>query len=88
MPEQNIDDKIQGVYKIVDQLARDGRLGRLDYKLGMVDVGFEPADILLAWLVATLPVASQLPTRSNFRELVADALRSRGEWEPRILDGL
>ncbi len=83
-----MDDIIQSIYTSVDRLLRHGKFDECDRRLAIVFVRNYPTDLLLAWLVATLPAASKIPSRPVFREKVEAEIRRRGEWEDGILEGL
>ncbi len=76
------------IYDTVDGLMRTGRLVELDSEVNGVDVRGSSTDVLLAYLTATLPVRSSLPSRGQFFARVQEELRRRGEDDPEILRGL
>jgi len=68
----NIDEQIQEVYKHVDSMLRREQFLLCNAELKQVDIQTEELDILLAWLVATLPARSRLADREEFKRKVAD----------------
>lgn len=86
-----VDDAIQIVYKDVDELLRTGKFAECDECLKSVmewDSIPYSTEILLALLVATLPVQYTLLSRDDFRTRVEKTLRERGDYEKDILLGL
>ncbi len=81
-------EMLDRIYDTVDGLMRTGRLVELDSEVNGVDVRGSSTDVLLAYLTATLPVRSSLPSRGQFFARVQEELRRRGEDDPEILRGL
>jgi len=85
------DDAINVIYKDVDELLRGKRFVECDDLLesiiGMDSIPYS-ADLLLALLVATLPVRYTLPNRDAFLKRVEKVLYERGEYEEGIVLGL
>ncbi len=76
------------IYQRVDEMMRFGMIDLLEEELASIRAESVGSDVLLGLLTATLPVKSQLPSRRALFKATKRLLKSRGHYEPGILDGL
>ncbi len=76
------------IYRRIDEMMRLGMIALIDEELCSVGEAEIGSDVLLGLLTATLPVKSQLPSRPTLFKKTKRVLKSRGHYEPGILDGL
>jgi hypothetical protein len=80
--------RIDEIFDHVDKLQWAGHLGTLNEELGNLRPEELDTDTLLAWLTTTLPSRSRLPYRKRLFDATEALIKSRGEWEHGIMDGL
>jgi hypothetical protein len=83
----DLDAQIEQLYDRVDDLLCQGRFDLVDQELLQVDVASAPVELLVAWLIITLPAGSKLVQRGPFVELVRNRLADDPERDA-ILHGL
>jgi len=84
----NLRDSLAIVYYRIDEMMKFGMIELLEEELSSVPTEEIGTDLLLGLLTATLPVKSQLPSRPALFKATKRLLKSRGHYEPGILDGL
>jgi hypothetical protein len=80
--------QLDELYGFMDWAMKMGFIELIDFMLANVVCQRESADMLLGYLVSTLPVRSKLPSRERFCQEAERVFRSRGIWEPGMLNGL
>ncbi|WP_146439815.1 hypothetical protein [Crateriforma conspicua] len=76
------------VYRNARHRLRAGKLAELDADIKTFDVGSAGVDTMLAVLTATAPAKSKLPSRKRLFRRIKAELKSRGELDKGLLDGL
>jgi hypothetical protein len=84
------DSALDLLYDSVDDLMRRGCFDELNSIISDQNQNVEEhsVDILLGLLTSTLPARNRLPARVQFLSSVEEALKSRGEYEEGLLNGL
>ena len=84
----HVDSAIDLVLDSLDELFRRGQFALCDSILFETDVDSCSTDILVTLLTATARARSDLAVRSEFVQRTKQALESRGDLRPGVLDGL
>jgi len=87
--KDDVDPKqLSKIYSHVRKLISNDMLLVLDDEMAETSIRDTETDILLAWLTASMPVKTQLPSRSRFFQDTKCILKKRGQLKGGILDGL
>lgn len=84
----NVRASLATIYRRVDELMREGMLKDLDDEITSVRAEDIGTDVLLGLLTATLPAKRKLPSRPQLFRNTLRLLKTRGDFEPGVLDGL
>jgi hypothetical protein len=80
-------EEIDRIHETIDRLLTASKFEHVEIMLKAVDVPNEDADILLSYLVATLPSVSKIPYRTEFYKQVEQTMQAR-QYDENILQGL
>lgn len=83
-------ERMDLIYESVEHLMRDGLMRKIDALLQgvLARIGRRDTDDILAYLTATLPVKSRLPSRVKLLDAAARVFMDRGEDADALLKGL
>jgi hypothetical protein len=82
------EQEVNGIWDRIDDLLSAGSFTECDALLRETDTYLCSMDTILSLLTATLPAKGKLPSRDMFRRRSERTLRSRGEWDDGLFDGL
>ena len=83
-----LDEQLDEIYTSVNGMMRRGTLHKLNNILAKLDIDNTSVDLLLGYLVSTLPVKSKLKARSKLLADTEKKAKQMGVWEPSLLGGL
>lgn len=84
----NLRGSLATIYRRVEELMREAMLDALDEEITSVPAEEIGTDVLIGLLTATLPVKRKLPSRPQLFRSTLQLLKTRGHFEPGVLDGL
>jgi hypothetical protein len=80
--------RIIEIFDKIEKLAQNGEFERVDILLEEVNISETTTSELIAYLTVTLVMSRELKFRDHFFESVDKELRSRPEWNEKLLYGL
>ena len=86
--QRNIRASLAIIYRRVEEMMRESMMEALDEEIASVPAEEMGTDVLLGLLTATLPVKRKLRSRPQLFRSTLKLLKTRGHFEPGVLDGL
>ena len=84
-----IDGQLDAVYNVIEDMLCEGAFEKVDGRLKDVNLRLTPEEVLIGYLIITLPDKSKLYFRENFAKSVRKYFTEKGDPEvEKIMKGL